>query len=130
MSTPSILIVEDDEAVRGELAELLVALGAAVICASNGAEALAQCDGQRFDLVLCDYKLEAESGLDVLRTLAALPSAPERHRLFLMTAHLDLTLEGQGDVMIGMGGLLRKPVSIGDLRIIVAAAGESGGHRC
>ena len=127
---PRILIVEDDDALRSELAELLRALGALVICAGDGAGALAQCLDQRFDLVLCDYKLEAENGLDVLTALAALPLAPDPRQLYLMTAHLDLTLAGQNDAMDAIGGLLRKPISMASLRTIVAAAVTAGAREC
>jgi len=130
VNTPRILIVEDDDALRGELAELLRALGAIVICTADGAGAMAHCRDQRFDLVLCDYKLEAENGLELLSALAALPSAPDPGQHYLMTAHLDLTPSGQNDVMAGMGGLLRKPIGVASLRKMVSAAVATGARPC
>lgn len=130
MYTPDILIVEDDDALRGELVELLKALGATVVGVEDGTAAIDAARGRRFDLVLCDYKLSAESGLDVLTTLAALPSAPDPSNLFLMTAHMDITMSGQGEMAEAMGGLLQKPIGVARLRDMVAAAIEAEARRC
>lgn len=128
MYTPNILIVEDDDALRGELVELLKALGAMAIGVPDGAQAMHAWKLQPFDLVLCDYKLRAESGLDVLRALGDLANAPAADHCYLMTAHVDLTAAAQRDIASITTGLLHKPIDAKTLRRIVADAAEAG--RC
>lgn len=130
MYTPHILIIEDDDALRGELTELLKALGATVAGAADGTEAMRAGREQAFDLVLCDYKLKCENGLKVLAALAALPLAPDSSNLFLMSAHMDITTAGQGDIAGAMGGLLSKPIGVAKLRAMVALAVAAEARRC
>ncbi|WP_294263341.1 response regulator [uncultured Sphingomonas sp.] len=119
---PRILIIEDDEALRGELVELFGALGAAATGVRDGAGAEHACRGQAFDLVLCDYKLERENGLDVLRTLArGAPQALDAD-IYLMTGHLDLTRAAREEIAASTKGLLMKPVRAAMLRQLVAAS--------
>lgn len=130
MYTPHILVVEDDDVLRGELAELLKALGATVMGAADGEQAMHAGRGQAFDLVLCDYKLKSENGLKVLAALAKLPLAPDPSNLFLMSAHMDITLAGQGEIAGTMGGLLQKPIAAGKLRAMIAVAIAAEARRC
>ncbi len=120
---PAILIIEDDDALRGELVELLKALGAVVTGVGDGAAAVASSRTQAFDLVLCDYKLRNENGLDVLKALAGATSAPLPDKLYLMTAHLDLTQAARAEIAAWTRGLLMKPIGLADLRHLVATAG-------
>lgn len=120
---PEILIIEDDDALRGELVELLKALGATVTGVSDGAAALASSRARAFDLVLCDYKLRAESGLDILKALAGESGVPLPEKLYLMTAHLDLTVAARAEIAACTRGLLMKPIGVAQLRQLVACAG-------
>ena len=61
-----ILVVEDDEATRGFLAENLVADGFRVAGAAGAAEALRAIEVRQPALVLLDLRLEGGNGLDVL----------------------------------------------------------------
>ena len=61
-----ILIVEDDEATKGFLADNLAADGFRVASASSAAEGLRAIEVRRPCLVLLDLRLEGGSGLDVL----------------------------------------------------------------
>jgi DNA-binding response OmpR family regulator len=61
-----ILVVEDDEATRGFLAENLVADGFRVAGAESAAEALRAIEVRQPALVVLDLRLEGGSGLDVL----------------------------------------------------------------
>jgi DNA-binding NtrC family response regulator len=126
--TPNILIVEDDDALRGELVELLKALGALAIGVADGAQAIHACHLQPFDLVLCDYKLRAENGLDVLKALGDVATPPAADHCYLMTAHVDLTAAAQQDIESSTAGLLHKPIAAAMLRRIVADAAEA--RRC
>ena len=65
MSAPSarrILIIEDDDAVREALAELLTAEGYRVTCAANGREGLARAAEERPALVLLDLCMPVMDG--------------------------------------------------------------------
>lgn len=128
MHTPHILIVEDDDALRGELVELLKALGSLAVGVADGAGALEASRLQCFDMVLCDYKLRAESGLDVLKALGDLPTGPQVGHCYLMTAHVDLTASARQDIAATTAGLLHKPIGARMLRQIVADAAEA--RRC
>jgi DNA-binding response OmpR family regulator len=73
MSTPpdgiSILVVDDDAALRGELATLLEQEGYAVHEAGTGAEALASIRERRPQLVVLDICLPDRSGYEVCHTV-------------------------------------------------------------
>ena len=66
-----ILIVEDDEATKGFLADNLAADGFRVASASTAAEGLRAIEVRRPCLVLLDLRLEGGSGLDVLDRVRA-----------------------------------------------------------
>jgi CheY-like chemotaxis protein len=66
-----ILIVEDDEATKGFLADNLAADGFRVASAASAAEGLRAIEVRRPALVLLDLRLEGSSGLDVLDRVRA-----------------------------------------------------------
>ncbi len=65
--TTSVLLLEDDEAVRNLVVQVLRAKGYGVETAADGLEALAKLETQRFDVVLADKNVPRLSGLDVAR---------------------------------------------------------------
>jgi CheY-like chemotaxis protein len=66
----SVLVVDDDEAIRDVIAEVLRDEGYSVICAENGAEALRAIGRERHpDLVLLDLMMPVMSGWEVLEHL-------------------------------------------------------------
>ena len=69
LSSRHILIVEDEAEIRSIVARMLEGEGTHLVEASNGAEADAALQTQRFDLVLLDLKLPDVDGLDILRRL-------------------------------------------------------------
>jgi CheY-like chemotaxis protein len=69
----TVLVVDDDPAIRGLLADLLADAGYAVLQAPNGAEAL-RLAGERPGAILLDLALPGLSGADVLRRLKADPA--------------------------------------------------------
>jgi DNA-binding NtrC family response regulator len=63
-----VLVIDDEEAVRGVLTRMLQASGYTTTSASNAAAAIACFDaGQRFDLVICDQRMPAMSGNECLQ---------------------------------------------------------------
>lgn len=66
MEDPTILVVDDEPAVRAFLRDLLVDDGARVTTARDGEEALAQIATREFDLVLVDLKMPGVGGTRVV----------------------------------------------------------------
>jgi len=64
-----VLVVEDDDRVRGALCDYLVELGFTAEPAANGKEAMARFERDGFRLVVADYKMPGRSGLDVVREM-------------------------------------------------------------
>ncbi len=73
----SVLVVDDDPAFRGLASRILSELGFDEIAvAEDGASALAQATLKRPGAMLVDVGLPDGDGIDLARTLAALPWAP------------------------------------------------------
>lgn len=72
---PRILLVEDDEAIRGILARTLVAAGHEVEEAWNGDVALAAYRKQAADLVITDLVMPEKDGLQMIMELRKLDPA-------------------------------------------------------
>lgn len=64
-----ILLVEDDDAVRGVLAEMMIRSGHTVTKARDGVEGLALFEPAAFDLVITDMMMPRQGGREVLRAL-------------------------------------------------------------
>jgi DNA-binding response OmpR family regulator len=72
-----VLVLEDDERVRGALCDYLEELGYVPEPAASGAEALACFRREAFRLVVADYKMPGLSGLDVVKEMRTLdPAVP------------------------------------------------------
>jgi DNA-binding NtrC family response regulator len=66
---PSILIIDDEAAIRESLETLLVMENYAVTTAETGEEGLARIAERPFDLVLLDFALPDRNGLEILRDI-------------------------------------------------------------
>lgn len=67
-----ILLVDDDSNIRRTLTLSLQDLGCQVIQASSVEEAIKQIRSDRFDLVLTDFKMIGETGLDLIKQAKAI----------------------------------------------------------
>ncbi len=105
----SLLLVEDDPDVREITADLLQELGASVVLAANGVEALERVDSH-FDAVLLDFAMPQMNGAELaahIRQLyAELP-------ILLVTGHSDDL------VLPGAVSVLRKPFQAADLALAI-----------
>lgn len=70
---PTILVVDDELDAQKLLSLILARAGYQVLTASNGAEALAQAEHARPDLIILDVMMPAMDGYEVLRRLRAHP---------------------------------------------------------
>ncbi len=85
--TFTILVVDDEPAIRAELEEALQEAGFATHAAADGAAAAAAALERSFDLCISDIRMPVATGLELLQRLGA--TSPET-MVMLMTAHGDL----------------------------------------
>jgi GAF domain-containing protein len=64
-----VLVIDDDDTVREVLGDMLVEIGHRVRQAGSGADGLALCEAERFDLVITDLSMPGMSGWDVAASL-------------------------------------------------------------
>jgi two-component system, cell cycle sensor histidine kinase and response regulator CckA len=114
----TILVVEDDAAIRQALAQSLQLIGYRVIAAENGREALAVLDtsADQIDLVLSDVVMPEMGG-------AALFHAMQQRRLtiplLLLTGH-PMNKEMERLMAQGLAGWAPKPTGLADLANLLA----------
>jgi signal transduction histidine kinase/AmiR/NasT family two-component response regulator len=113
LASKSLLLIDDDDAVRSILKEQFLDAGAIVEEFANGAEAIAAAREEpgKFDLVLSDFAMPGMDGLEVLQAIARI--APDA-RVALMTGNSD---DYRIDRNLGVP-LLRKPL---DLKLLAQA---------
>ncbi|HWA98721.1 MAG TPA: response regulator, partial [Pirellulales bacterium] len=108
----TVLVVEDDQVVRGLVVELLTELGYQVIDASDGQGGIAILNSpQRLDLLITDIGLPDVNGRDVAS--AGRLARPELKVLF-MTAYAERATQASGFLEHGMG-LITKPFEMTQL---------------
>ncbi len=116
----TILIVDDEEAIRGILSRKLESDGYHCEVAANGKEALWKAFMKDFDLVLMDIKMPGLSGMDALPQFAA--NHPDTC-VIMMTAVVDTETAVQA-MKIGAYDYVTKPFDLGDLGMRVQKALE------
>jgi PAS domain S-box-containing protein len=108
-----ILIVED-EPINQEIArEFLRDLGLQIDIAANGREALAQLDGEPYDLILMDMQMPEMDGLEATR---AIRQRPDYRHVPIIAMTANAFAENRVDCFAaGMNDFVRKPVEPDDL---------------
>ena len=108
---PRILVVDDDDALRMLLADMLVKEGYDVSTAEDGQAAIDLMKGHAYDLVLLDIMMPNVSGYGVLTFLQTHVHAS---RIVMLTAYseLDLAVECK---TLGADDFIAKPFMRGDL---------------
>ncbi len=109
--TSTILLVDDDEAVRKVLSFPLERDGYEVIQAVDGEEALRRFDEQPVDLVVLDIMLPKLDGLEVCKQLRTRSSVP----IIMLTARDD-ELDKVLGLELGADDYVTKPFSIREFR--------------
>src|SRR5574341_700130 len=115
-----VLIVDDDEALRGLLARELSRSGHRVTQAAEGAECLSRIKEEEPDVALLDLMLPDQPGIEVLRRLRAERPAVE---VVVLTAHgtIDTALAA---MKLGAYDYLRKPCHLQEVEIALQRAFE------
>jgi DNA-binding response OmpR family regulator len=115
-SSPTILLVDDEDSVRKVLAFPLERDGYLVVQAADGEEALERFAAQRIDLVVLDIMLPKLDGLEVCKRLRASSSVP----IIMLTARDD-ELDKVIGLELGADDYITKPFSIREFRSRVRA---------
>jgi len=115
----TLMVVEDDPAIRCVLADLLAASGYHVVTADSAEKALEFLNVVAPDLILTDVHMGAISGIELCRRVKADP----RHEftpVVVLTAVSDLDARVAG-LAAGADDFFSKPVDFGELRTRLAA---------
>ena len=111
----TILIVDDDAALRASIAETLADVGHVPLTAADGDTALAILRRQAVDAVLLDWRMPGLDGLEVLARIVATPDAPPTAMLTAVATAAN-TIEA---MRLGAVDHLTKPVGRADLLALV-----------
>ena len=114
---PRILIIDDQDAIRRVLREILENEKYQVDDASNGADALQMIKEQEYDAILCDIKMDGMDGMDVLVQVKAMCDTP----IIMITGHgtIDTAIEA---IKKGAFDFIQKPPDLNRLLITVRNA--------
>jgi DNA-binding NtrC family response regulator len=114
-----VLVVDDESLIRWSLAEVLADSGHLVDEAGDGAAAVnLLADGNRFDVVLLDFRLPDSNDLHLLETIRGLsPSSA----IILMTAFGTPEMV-EGALRLGVYRVVPKPFDVHDMAKLVAEA--------
>ncbi len=115
-SSPTILLVDDEDSVRKVLAFPLERDGYDVVQAADGEEALEKFDAHPVDLVVLDIMLPRLDGLEVCKRLRAKSAVP----IIMLTARDD-ELDKVIGLELGADDYITKPFSIREFRSRVRA---------
>jgi CheY-like chemotaxis protein len=106
-----ILVVDDDDAVRGLLGQTLSEAGYDVAAARDGREAMRMVANQSFDLVLTDLIMPDQEGIETIRKLQRdYPSI----RVVAMSGAVDAVYLRTAE-LLGADAALRKPIDSQEL---------------
>ncbi|MBB4120052.1 CheY-like chemotaxis protein [Mesonia hippocampi] len=109
----TILLIEDDIALRENTAELIELSGYKVITATNGQEGITEAITHFPDLIICDIMMPKADGYSVLQTLSEMPKTQNIPFIFLSakTEHKEV----RKGMNLGADDYLTKPFDEEDL---------------
>ena len=113
---PRVLVVDDEERVRGLLCDMLALWGCQAVEAPSSDTALALFEQGDYDLVVTDFLMRGRSGLDLIRDLRSRDAAIGVIMFTASAADFD------GDSRELEFTLLRKPLQLEGLKSAVGQA--------
>ncbi len=131
-----ILVIDDDELIRGTVQAILASEGYESVLTVDGEDGVRQFERQQFDLVLCDVFMPHKEGLETVREIRQLSAATP---IISMTGSIPTSDSGRLDPdflrMSGALGATRtiaKPFRPRELLAVIreclGTAGERGGR--
>ncbi|MEI2806914.1 MAG: ATP-binding protein [Albidovulum sp.] len=118
-----VLVVDDERQSRLYAQFVLLELSADVVTAAGGAEALAACEEQRFDLILMDVRMPDMDGLETTRRLRRQRAGPNARTPVVGLTADALNLDRQDWREAGMDDCHHKPLDFDALAEIFARWG-------
>jgi len=113
----SILVVEDDVQLNGGVCRFLSGCGYETGAAFNGADALKQMDGKKFDMIISDIMMPLMDGFEFAEMVRAIDKTTP---ILFMTAKDDLPSKERG-YRAGIDDYLVKPFDLAELRLRIEA---------
>jgi DNA-binding NtrC family response regulator len=110
-----VLVLEDEAGFQALLSEVLGGAGHEVLCAESGAEAMKLMATNTFDLLLLDFRLPGETGLDFLEHFRM---AGQQAPVIIMTAFAEVPVVVEA-MRLGAVDFLVKPFSLDTLLPLV-----------
>ena len=117
----SILVVEDDAAMRDLLSEELGDAGYTVQSASNAAAGLELARGDHFDLIITDLRMPEMDGFDLIRGVMAMPGTGVPPHVVMITAFGSIETAIRA-VKLGAYDYITKPFEIEELLLVADKA--------
>ena len=120
---PSILVIDDDAAVRKSFQLALEDTGYGLETAASGDQGIAMAGARAYDLIFLDLKMPGLNGVETLREIRRMtPEVP----VYIITAfHTEFVEELRQALADGITfELLRKPIGGEDIRTVVKGACE------
>ena len=112
----SVLVVDDDDAIRDLISLALTYEGYAVTTAKNGLHALEAIKGDTFAVILIDVQMPVMDGLAFVRAYRSLPG--HQAQLVIMTAIENAQMYAE---QVGADAYLSKPFELDDVLAMTAA---------
>ncbi|NPV90637.1 MAG: sigma-54-dependent Fis family transcriptional regulator [Firmicutes bacterium] len=117
-----IMLIDDDRDSRTSIGEFIVDLGHQVRVCENGIEALEVFAREHFPMVLSDIKMPHMNGLELLKSITALPSGSDTD-VVLFTGHGDVE-SAVAALRAGAYDYLLKPINVEELALIIERIAE------
>lgn len=105
-----LLLIDDDEMVRGLIKEVVLMAGHTCDEAVNGSEGLAQLRKSKYDLVIIDRNMPVMNGIQALTTLRAFPQYKDLK--VLMCTSASVTKEVEEAFAAGATDYILKPINL------------------
>lgn len=119
LSAKTVLLVEDNPALRELATRQLKRLGVEVATASDGMEAVSSAAGSKFDLILMDCQMPVMDGFEATRQIRRIEQRGHRHTPIVALTASVLPQDREKCFAAGMDEFLTKPVSLDDIRSLI-----------
>lgn len=118
-----ILVIDDEELLTKTFSRLLEKNGCEVLVARNGQDALAMCEEEDFDLIICDIRMPGKDGVQTIKTIKDLmvSRGKKESPVIFVTGYADEQIEMEAKKLKPLAYLF-KPFDAQELVRIVQGA--------